>query len=204
MSRTLNDSTTALAGILQAVSLVDQIARNGLADQSALETSINSLFISDPENTIDVYGDARQLHAGMRTIIEQFSSPDKRNIEIMRYTIAVIVLERKLNKLPGILEKISTGIEKSRAQAEHFTRTHENIIASLAQLYTDTISKLTPRIIVHGEHGHLSNPNNANKVRALLLAAIRSAVLWRQCGGNRWQLLLKRKAITDAANKLIV
>jgi len=204
MSRTLNDSTTALAGILQAVSLVDQIARNGLADQSALETSINSLFISDPENTIDVYGDARQLHTGMRTIIEQFSSPDKRNIEIMRYTIAVIVLERKLNKLPGILEKISTGIEKSRAQAEHFTRTHENIIASLAQLYTDTISKLTPRIIVHGEHGHLSNPNNANKVRALLLAAIRSAVLWRQCGGNRWQLLLKRKAITDAANKLIV
>src|SRR3569623_1691456 len=50
---------------------------------------------------------------------------------------------------------------------------------------------------------HLSHPDVANKVRTLLLAAIRSAVLWRQCGGNRWQLIFGRRKIIDTARALL-
>jgi high frequency lysogenization protein len=57
--------------------------------------------------------------------------------------------------------------------------------------------------MVNGEHGHLSNPLIAAKVRAALFAGIRSAFLWHQLGGSRWQLLFSRKKIAgEAANIL--
>jgi high frequency lysogenization protein len=57
--------------------------------------------------------------------------------------------------------------------------------------------------MVSGENSYLESPDMANKVRALLLAGIRAAVLWRQCGGSRWQLLFKRRAIIKAAETLL-
>lgn len=41
----------------------------------------------------------------------------------------------------------------------------------------------------------LQQPNNAAKIRALLLAGIRSARLWRQLGGHRWQLVFSRSKL---------
>ena len=43
----------------------------------------------------------------------------------------------------------------------------------------------------------------AAKVRATLLAGIRSAVLWRQSGGNRWQLIFGRRKIIEQAGRLL-
>ena len=57
--------------------------------------------------------------------------------------------------------------------------------------------------MVNGEQNFVSNATNANKIRALLLAAIRSAVLWRQCGGTRWQMLFQRKAILAETQKIV-
>jgi high frequency lysogenization protein len=119
-----------------------------------------------------------------------------------------------------MLDKIRIGVERTQAQTAHFPThmevlvsqeagrrerpvTHSNIIASLAGIYSDTLSTLTPRIMVQGEQGYLSSPDNANKVRALLLAAVRSAVLWRQVGGRRWQLIFARNAILHETEKLL-
>jgi len=205
MTHTLSERTLALAGIYQACRLVEKIACEGLADLAAQETSIHSLLITEPTDTAAVYGGATQiadtLHIGLSTLIEQFGQPDKRNIELTRYVITIMALERKLMKQPAMLQTLSAGIDKASAQAEHFSASHENVIASLADLYVNTISTLPPRIIVKGEHGHLSNPANANRVRALLLAALRSVILWRQCGGTRWQLLFQRKKIIHAAEQ---
>ena len=41
-----------------------------------------------------------------------------------------------------------------------------------------------------------------DKIRACLLAGIRSAVLWRQVGGSKWQLLFHRKKLVQAAQQL--
>ncbi|MDH5230485.1 MAG: DUF489 family protein, partial [Gammaproteobacteria bacterium] len=81
--------------------------------------------------------------------------------------------------------------------------THENVVANLAGIYTDTISTIPPRIVVSGEQGYLNNTENANKVRALLLALMRSAILWKQKGGRRWHVLLKRGKIMAAAKNLL-
>lgn len=73
------------------------------------------------------------------------------------------------------------------------------VMASLAHAYSQTISRLNPRILVHGDPERLNDTDTANRIRALLLAGIRAAVLWRQTGGSRLKLLFRRKRIVESA-----
>jgi high frequency lysogenization protein len=73
----------------------------------------------------------------------------------------------------------------------------------MADLYRQSISNISPRIIVKGKPLFLQNPDTQNRIRALLLAGIRSAVLWRQLGGTRLQLLFSRKSIVSDAEELL-
>lgn len=205
MSHTSEDRTLALAGVFQAAHLVQEIARKGAADSRDFETTIASLFITNPPNAAAVYGGVRGVNTGLKRLRIQLGADNSqpRDLELTRYTVAILYLERQLAKRPAMLQQIAEGIEKARTQSEHFSQTHSNVIASLAGLYSDTISNLNPRIIVSGEQGYLSNPDNANKVRALLLAAIRSAVLWRQCGGSRLQLMFGRSKMAREAGELL-
>jgi high frequency lysogenization protein len=59
------------------------------------------------------------------------------------------------------------------------------------------------RIQVSGSPQILQRDENAEKVRALLLAGIRSAVLWRQSGGRRWQLIFNRRKVIHHARDLL-
>jgi high frequency lysogenization protein len=171
--------------------------------------SIKTIFKIDAANPEDVFGGVTNVISGCKTLLNQLGAGDpvnpakKKDIEVTKYVVSIMVLERKLMKEPELLKKITAGVEKARAQAEHFTITHDNVIASLANVYSETISILRPRVMVNGEHNHLANPDNANKIRALLLAAIRSAVLWDQCGGSRWQIMFKRKVFTGEADKIL-
>ena len=102
-----------------------------------------------------------------------------------------------------LLSAIQIGITKAQAQSEHFGLLHENILANLGEVYQSTISTLQPRIMVNGEQEYLSRPDIANKIRACLLAGIRSAILWKQCGGARWKFLLYRKKIQAELQQLL-
>jgi len=212
MKYTDTDRTIALAGIFQATQLVHQLAYTGKADSDDFETCINSLFVTDADTTVATFGDITRLRSGLQALIEQLGgsgeastqTPQSRQLDATKYAIGIMVLERKLSKNPDMLKTVFEGIERARSQAEHFSITHENVIASLAHTYSQTISTLLPKIMVNGEHTHLANPTTADRIRALLLAAIRAAVLWRQCQGNRWQLFFKRKKILDEAQRLLV
>ena len=201
---TITDRTLALAGVFQAAGLVQQIATRGNVDPQNLEKILRSIFEVNPPDTEAVFGGVTGLRCGLEWLIEHLSgkqTPHK--TQIVKYVIGVLYLERQLAKQPELLRRIGAGIERARLQCQHFPVTHSNVLANLAGCYSDTVSTLTPRIIVSGEQGHLSNPEVANTVRALLLAAIRCAVLWRQCGGNRVQLLFgRRKLFTEAARLL--
>lgn len=204
MSKTLEDQTLALAGVTQAVSQVDSMARRGTVDPEAFETSLQSLFVTEPDKTEDVYGGVPGVHAGLRVLQTQLGNdPKQRNVEQTRYLIALLHLERKLSRRRDMLEKISEGLDSTRRQVEHFELTHAAVTASLADLYAQTVSNLAPRIMVRGEHEYLSVTENANRIRSLLLAGIRSAVLWRQSGGTRVKLLFRRKAYLDEAQRLL-
>lgn len=200
------DRALALIGVYQVSKLVFDLATTGKVDKLAYQTCLNSLFASNPENTLGVYGgEVANIQTGVRTLLAQMKSQqasEQRNMEITRYALSLILLERSVNKADGAMENIAKILETAQKQQAHFGELHENVIASIARAYTENVSQYNPRIMVKGQHGHLQNPQNANKIRALLLAGIRSALLWRQVGGSRWGLLLKRKNYLRAAQAL--
>lgn len=187
------DQVLALASVFQAATLVQEVARTGTADAEALETSLYSVLQLDAENTALVFGRWEGLKRGLQVLCQQMQrrmQPLDR--EIMHYVVSLLSLERKLLKRAELVDLIQKGIQSAVAQAAFFSPTHENVIAKLADLYSQTLSTLRPRILVKGEPRHLQNRENVNKIRALLLAGVRGAVLWRQLGGSRRRLLVWR------------
>lgn len=197
------DQTLALAGIYQAASLVKQIANEGKANNAQVESSLETLFRFDANSVEEVYGSIAGVSHGVRMLQQQLSDRSSRDIEITKYVISLIMLERKLSANSSMLDEINKRLNEIKDQFDFFSLSHENTYAKLGHLYKETISTLGPKIIVSGTQPHLSNETNANKVRALLLAGIRSTVLWHQCGGSRWQFLFGRKAYLNECEKIL-
>ena len=203
--KNIRNRTIAFAGIFQASALVQQLAWTGKFAHKDAIISIESLLAIDASSIRDIYKNLVALQYGLETLLRVIEAKNKqpRDQEIARYVLALIHLERCLIKRNDLLSVIQKGILKVQAQVEHFPITHDNIMANLAGIYTDTLSTFAFRIHIAGEQNYLSNTNNTNKIRTLLLAGIRAAVLWRQMGGNRWQLLFSRKDIINDAKMLI-
>jgi len=203
MSYSQEDRTIALAGVFQVAQLVKDIAREGKSNQASIESSLESLLNFDAPDVISVFGNISGVIQGLRTLQNQLDSKTQnRNIDITRYAITLIHLQRKLEKNPAMLDEISSRLETVKSQLDYFDLSHANTIEKLAEIYKTTISTMLPKIMIEGEQVYLSNNNNADKIRALLLAGIRSAVLWRQTGGSRLQLLFSRKKYLASARTL--
>ncbi|MCU7891527.1 MAG: high frequency lysogenization protein HflD [Candidatus Thiodiazotropha sp. (ex Ustalcina ferruginea)] len=198
-----SDRAIALSGIYQAASLVQQVARKGLASADSIAANIHSLFQIDASSVTDVYGGLDSIAPGLRLAYRQLNGDEARDNELTRYLLGLIQLERKLNNHQDRLEKIKLDISNTAKRLAHFPATHSNILGALADIYAENISNLTPRIMVSGEPVYLQNSDNVNKIRALLLSGIRAATLWRQTGGRRRQLLLVRRRYTDACKELL-
>ena len=203
MTNTLRNQVIALAGLSQAVYLVQHIAKRGTADREDMAASVGSVLKIDSGDVVDVYGGLHCIMSGLRQIEKQLGGPDVVDPEQARYASTLIFLERKLMKQPHMLEAIRTSMEKATAIAEERGVLDEDVLATLAETYQQTVSQLTPRVMVAGEQRYLSDPENANRIRTLLLAGIRSVVLWRKCGGSRWKLLFLRPKLQKEAQQLL-
>ncbi|MFZ2450227.1 MAG: high frequency lysogenization protein HflD [Methylovulum miyakonense] len=201
--QTITHQTIALAGVAQAAALVQQLATTGTADSAAMEASIGSVLKIDADTVIEVYGSLAGLQLGFGHLKQQMTNYKIANAEQARYSASLVFLENQLSKQPKMLKTISEGIEKAQLQVEHFGLLHDNVLANLADIYSNTASKLQPKIMVNGESDYLTNPHIADKIRACLLAGIRSVTLWRQCGGTRWKFLFYRKKIQTELEKLL-
>lgn len=197
------DRCIALAGVFQAANMAANIAEQGMVDSRSMEASIHSLFKIDAESVESVYGGLQGVESGLRLIQQQLGEKRTDNVLVTQYVIALLHLERKLSRNRAMQQQIRDGIRSAEERIAHFHLLHTNIIAQLADIYTQTISTLKPRIMVKGEPLHLQNSDNVNRIRALLLAGIRSAMLWRQCDGGRWQVILGRKKIAEQARRLL-
>ncbi len=191
------DKSIALAGLYQAAQQVYELATTGKTDEVAFQASINSLFCENPENTLDVFGgDPIHIQLGVQTLLTQMSSDQSlpsRNVEITKYVLGLMILEKNVSDSDNVFAKVSRVVESAKEKRTMFSDYHENVIATLARAYSENISKINPKIMVNGQHGHLQNPRTANKIRAVLLAGIRASLLWRQTGGSRWGLIWNRK-----------
>ena len=198
----MKDRVLALAGLLQSVRLVQHMANNGQAATRPLAACIGSLFRFDAESTEDVYGGAAELAPGLERVIAQLDGSDRDTAQT-RIAMNVMHLERKFMAAPATVEAVRKELEDIERQSVREGPTHPAVLARLGELYAAQISSLGPRVLVQGNPVYLSQATVVGEVRATLLAALRSAVLWRQCGGSYWDLLLSRRAMVETARGLL-
>jgi high frequency lysogenization protein len=206
------DRTLALAGIFQAARLTQTLAREGTADKAAFGASVQSVLQIDAPTVEAVYGGTPGVTLGLALLRDKLAGNTTPNdLEMARYAITLMQIESALGKRQDLLGILGRGIETAKEQMKFFEKpieeaadgVHPALVEKLAELYQQTISTLTPRVMVNGEHGYLANAAIAAKVRTALLAGVRSAVLWRQKGGSRWQLLFQRNKIVGEAKRLL-
>lgn len=198
-----HDRVLALAGAFQALSLVQQVARTGRVDERPFATSLESVLRVDAPSTEAVFGSRARLQLGLQTFARHLEHSSAHDTELARYWLGVQVLERKLRRQPALLGTIAQGLPPLAREAALAGVTTGPVVAGLAALYKRTLSTLTPRVMVSGEPRYLNQECTADRIRALLLAAVRSAVLWRQAGGTRVGLAFSRRQLAGAVRELL-
>lgn len=206
MAKNYYDITLALAGICQSARLVQQLAHQGHCDSDAMRVALSSVIDLNPDSTLGVFGGSEaNLKLGLETLLGVLNANSRQglNAELTRYTLSLMVLERKLNSAKGALQTLGNRIDGLQRQLEHFDLESETLLSAMAGIYVDVVSPLGPRIQVTGSPAVLQSPQVQAKVRAALLAGIRAAVLWHQVGGGRLQLMFSRHRLTNQAQQIL-
>lgn len=204
MQYSLSTQIIALAALCQALKLVQQVARSSELDKDALSLILQSVAVIDAERPLQIYGDdAANLQGGFKLIVDQLGDKPQKDVELTRYIVGVLALERRLAKTPANLVRLGDKLQHLQRQLQHFSVLDDNMLANLADIYSDCISSLGGRIQIYGQPELLKQPAVQHKVRALLLSAVRAAVLWRQAGGSRLNFIFKRRKLVEQARQML-
>ena len=191
-----DDRVLALAGLVQALQQVRRIADTGQADAQILTAALDSVFRIDADSVPGVYGGVASVRPGL-VLLRRYFANEARDELLPRLTLAVLQLERRFARDP-MAAKVHDGIVALAASAERQGSSHPDVLNALGNLYAQTVSQLRPRVLVKGNPHYLGQATVVAEIRAVLLAALRSAVLWRQTGGSLWDFLLRRRQIVAA------
>jgi high frequency lysogenization protein len=206
MNRPLNQfeqQTLALAGVAQAARLVDQVSRTGTYPIEFLESSIHGLFEFDADDAATIFGGIGGVKLGLNNLSAMLANQQAEETrDVVRYVFNLLYLERKFASNSEMMAVVHSRLQHASFKAEHFAGHVNDVCHSVSGIYQDTLSKLRFRIKVNGSAQHLQDRQNADIIRATLLAGLRSAFLWRQLGGRRWKLLLQRKRLLETAQNL--
>ncbi|QJQ95736.1 MULTISPECIES: high frequency lysogenization protein HflD [Halomonadaceae] len=192
----------ALAGVFQAAAVVNDLARTGQADERYWKTLIRATIDTDPESFEAIYGGhPNYLRQGLETL-EAVVGRKQADPVVLRYGFSLLMLMQKLHKDDAMMATLGSKLTRIQGQAEHFGDTHENVVASLGELYQETLSTFKYRIVVQGDPTLLQQRMMPERVRATLLAGVRFALLWHQQGGRRWKLIFQRGAMKSAIDDI--
>ena len=199
------DQTVALAGLFQSLCLVQALARDGgVTETRAYEVCMSSLLRIDADSALEVYDDAAGLRLGLEQLLRHLQGPvNQQGLEQASYAAKIMYLERRLGSddtARNALGRALAALASSPA-ADDLDRLSQ--VQTLAGLYADHVSPLGPKVMISGNPTHLKREAVAARIRALLLAAVRAAVLWRQSGGSRAGMLLWRKRYARIARALM-
>lgn len=209
MSNIHRQKVLALAAVFQAASLADNLARRGTADTAAIKTLLDSIIVFDTDNPEAIYGTPQQLLIGLKSLEACLSvnSLDDNNqyANQLQYALGMIQLENQLSKSDKLLETLRQRLEQVQKQLVVFDNdvTAQPMINNFAGIYIDTIGTLKFRLQIKGKEQKLQTLGVPEQIRAVLLAGIRAAWLWRRLGGRRWHLLFTRSSIMEELRVLI-
>lgn len=201
----MRESTIAFAGMLQASELVRQIATSGQCSQQAAQSSIASIFSRNPDSTEDVYGGLGGVRMGLRVMVELFSArTGNENLQSLNYALGLAKIgpriQRDASRQQALGDELDL-IEKAWRDAD--ATLDDSVLSQLADVYQRHVSTLDFRLSISGRPEYLKQTEKVAFVRALLLAGLRSAFLWRQLGGRQWRLIFQRGRMLEQAQALL-
>lgn len=198
----IEDRVLALGGMLQALAQVRRIADTGQSETTPVRVALDSVFRIDAADAGAVYGEVASLRSGLRLLRDYLGNANK-DQALGKLGLSVLHLERRFSSESKVASQVGKGIEALSAPAERLGSAHPDVVAGLGTLYADTVSTLRPRVMVQGNPHYLGQAGVVAEIRALLLAALRSAVLWRQSGGSLWDFVFRRREMAAAIDSLL-
>lgn len=192
----MKDKNLALAGVFQASELVRQAACHGTWSGYAATSCLNSLFKLEADSIDEIFGSKQRMRLGVETLMAVLQG-DNSYADTLRYSVGLLQLQRKFSRAGKIQDDVGDSLVKianSGQDLEQHER-EDGQAHEIAQLYARTISQMSPRIVVSGKPQYLQNERTTDWIRTLLMAGIRSATLWQQMGGGRFELMFGRKNI---------
>lgn len=203
MSFTIDDRTLALAGVAQALQQVRRIAETGQSDARIVQTAMESVMRLDAPSVSAVYGNAAAVAPGLRLLHNQLTG-NNQDKALGKLALSVLQVERRFSATPACMQAVGDGIATIKLQADALgDAAHPDVLAAVGALYAQTLSQLRPRVMVQGNPHYLAQPGVVAEIRALLLAAVRSAMLWRQAGGNYWDFLFFRGRLLASVERTL-
>jgi high frequency lysogenization protein len=201
----MKDRNLALAGVFQATELVRQAASHGTWSGYAATSSLHSLFVLEADSTPAIYGGTDRMRLGVETMLAVLQG-EQRYTDVLRYSVGLLQIEKKFRRSARLQGEVGRRLlEISGLGAELEQHEREDLQArEISELYSETISGLSPRIVVSGKPQYLKNQRTVDWVRTLLLAGLRSAMLWTQLGGGRFELMFGRKNIIRDAQSFMM
>tara|TARA_Y100000814_G_scaffold36375_1_gene23227 strand:+ start:3887 stop:4489 length:603 start_codon:yes stop_codon:yes gene_type:complete len=181
--------------------------------QSQLASAINPLLILNPESVEQVYPNLESLTLGFSTLQSILGSNRvKQNSQIRRYITEILILRKTLSKnmiMQSVVRAGLSNLEPIRPSLIDCMQTNQQEIneqnytfEEISSLYRKTLSTLKHRIKVAGKVQFLKNEIVSNKIRGLLFAGVRSAVLWHQLDGRYWRLFIYNKRISNTVSDI--
>ncbi|MEM1412661.1 MAG: DUF489 family protein [Pseudomonadota bacterium] len=200
----MNPQVLALSGVFQATELVRQAAHHGAWSGFAASASLESLFRLEVEDVESVYGERARLRLGLETLHDVLSGEGASG-EALQHAVVLLQLQRKFTRDGTMMHQVAEGLANIQVETAVLVdpQREERRVEAVAELYTATVSTLSPRVVVNGSPRHLQTPRTVAWIRALLFAGLRSAVLWQQLGGGRFNLLLGRKRLLADTRALL-
>ena len=203
----------ALCAVAQCAALVHELAIGKEIRQSQLASAINPLLILNPESVEQVYPNLESLTLGFSTLQSILGSNRvKQNSQIRRYITEILILRKSLSKnmiMQSVVRAGLSNLEPIRPSLVDCMQTNQQEIneqnytfEEISSLYRKTLSTLKHRIKVAGKVQFLKNEIVSNKIRGLLFAGVRSAVLWHQLDGRYWRLFIYNKRISNTVSDI--
>ena len=203
----------ALCAVAQCAALVHELAIGKEIRQSQLASAINPLLILNPESVEQVYPNLESLTLGFSTLQSILGSNRvKQNSQIRRYITEILILRKSLSKnmiMQSVVRAGLSNLEPIRPSLIDCMQTNQQEIneqnytfEEISSLYRKTLSTLKHRIRVAGKVQFLKNEIVSNKIRGLLFAGVRSAVLWHQLDGRYWRLFIYNKRISNTVSDI--
>ena len=203
----------ALCAVAQCAALVHELAIGKEIRQSQLASAINPLLILNPESVEQVYPNLESLALGFSTLQSILrSNRVKQNSQIRRYITEILILRKSLSKnmiMQSVVRAGLSNLEPIRPSLIDCMQTNQQELneqnytfEEISSLYRKTLSTLKHRIKVAGKVQFLKNEIVSNKIRGLLFAGVRSAVLWHQLDGRYWRLFIYNKRISNTVSDI--